>query len=132
VKSGTVGGRQTVFFYPLDRKIPRIKLQTRQAQQLVGKRVVVSIDSWEKNNMHPSGHFVRCIGDIGEKGTETEVLLLEHDVPFQPFSQEVLADLPEEGENWKVKIEDLAVRRDLRHLDICSIDPPGMNLETLM
>lgn len=35
------------------------------------------------------------MGAAGDKETETEVLLLEHDVPHQPFSQEVLSFLPQ-------------------------------------
>lgn len=40
------------------------------------------------------GHFVKNLGSAGDKETETEVLLLEHDVPHQPFSQGVLSFLP--------------------------------------
>lgn len=40
------------------------------------------------------GHFVKNLGSAGDKETETEVLLLEHDVPHQPFSQAVLSFLP--------------------------------------
>ena len=77
------------------------------------------------NIRYPSGHFVRVLGDVGDRSTETEVLLLEHDVPFSPFSQKVLSFLPAEGESWIVRDEDLINREDFRHLDICSIDPPG-------
>ena len=41
------------------------------------------------------GHFVRSLGNAGDKGTETEVVLLEHDVPHQDFSQSVLSFLPQ-------------------------------------
>jgi exosome complex exonuclease DIS3/RRP44 len=74
---------------------------------------------------HPSGHFVRNLGDVGDRKIETDVLLLEHDVPFLPFSKQVLSYLPPEGENWLVTDVDLPGRVDLRHLDVCSIDPPG-------
>lgn len=40
------------------------------------------------------GHFVRTLGCAGDKDTEQEVLLLEHDVPHQAFSQAVLSFLP--------------------------------------
>lgn len=40
------------------------------------------------------GHFVRSLGSAGEKETEEAVLLLEHDVPHQAFSQAVLSFLP--------------------------------------
>ena len=35
--------------------------------------------------MFPHGHFVRALGEIGDKATENEVLLLEHDVPFHKY-----------------------------------------------
>lgn len=37
---------------------------------------------------------MRKLGEIGDKETENEVLLLEHDVPHLPFSAAVLKDLP--------------------------------------
>lgn len=37
---------------------------------------------------------MRSLGSAGEKDTEQEVLLLEHDVPHQAFSQAVLSFLP--------------------------------------
>jgi len=40
------------------------------------------------------GHFVRALGPIGDKDTENEVLLLEHDVPHSNFSEAVLSCLP--------------------------------------
>ncbi|XP_075920112.1 exosome complex exonuclease RRP44-like [Petromyzon marinus] len=47
-----------------------------------------------EENEEDVGHFVRSLGECGDKETETEVLLLEHDVPHQPFSHVVLACLP--------------------------------------
>ena len=37
---------------------------------------------------------MKNLGSAGDKETETEVLLLEHDVPHLPFSQNVLSFLP--------------------------------------
>ena len=37
---------------------------------------------------------MRDLGECGNKETENEVLLLEHDIPHQTFSQNVLNDLP--------------------------------------
>jgi exoribonuclease R len=44
--------------------------------------------------LHFQGHFVRALGKIGDKDTENEVLLLEHDVPHSKFSEAVLSCLP--------------------------------------
>jgi len=118
---------QNVIFRAMDRRIPSIKIRTTQAHTLAGQRIVVSIDSWPTNSFLPLGHFVKSLGASGDKETETEVLLLEHDVPFQEFSKRILEDLPAEGEDWVVT--DTHVhnenRRDFRHLNVCSIDPPG-------
>lgn len=37
---------------------------------------------------------MRKLGNIGDKDTENEVLLLEHDVPHSKFSEAVLSFLP--------------------------------------
>lgn len=118
----TMQGRRHTFV-PADRRIPRVRLETRQGAALTGKRIVVSIDSWPRSSRFPQGHFVRELGDIGDKETETEVLLIEHDVPHHSFSAAVLADLPQMP--WGVSDEEEMKREDLRHLDICSVDPPG-------
>uniref|UniRef100_A0A0K8RWL1 Exosome complex exonuclease RRP44 n=1 Tax=Crotalus horridus TaxID=35024 RepID=A0A0K8RWL1_CROHD len=110
-------------FTPADRRIPRIRIETRQASVLEGQRIIVAIDGWPKTSRYPNGHFVKNLGAAGDKETETEVLLLEHDVPHQPFSQEVLSFLPQMP--WSITDEDMKQREDLRHLCVCSVDPPG-------
>ncbi|KAG0288566.1 exosome catalytic subunit dis3 [Linnemannia gamsii] len=114
-----------VLFYAMESKIPKIKIRTRQAHSLLGKRIIVAIDSWPRTSRYPIGHFIRALGEAGDKSTETEVLLLEHDVPFHEFSKQVLSFLPVEGENWVVQPEHFVGREDFRSLNVCSIDPPG-------
>lgn len=121
----TEGTSQNVLFLPVDRRIPRIRIRTRQAPALLGKRIAIALDAWVRTSKYPTGHFVRVIGDIGDRETETEVLLLEHDVAHAPFSSHVLKCLPVEGEAYTISAEEIARRTDLRHLDVCSIDPPG-------
>jgi exosome complex exonuclease DIS3/RRP44 len=120
---------QSVFLLPMDKKIPKIRLRTRQAGELVGKRVLVTIDSWDRDSRYPSGHFVRSLGDLESKGAETEALLLEYDVQYRPFPKTVLDCLPTEGHEWKVPVAKddplWTNRRDLRDLLVCSIDPIG-------
>ncbi|XP_072256312.1 exosome complex exonuclease RRP44 [Pyxicephalus adspersus] len=110
-------------FTPADRRIPRIRIETRQASTLDGQRIIVAIDGWPRNSRYPNGHYVKNLGTAGDKETETEVLLLEHDVPHQPFSQAVLSFLPKMP--WSITPEDMKHRIDLRHLYVCSVDPPG-------
>ena len=110
-------------FLPADKRIPLICITTQQAATLLGKRIVVSMDEWRRSSLLPQGHFVRVLGDIGDKEAENEVLLLEHDVPYQPFSAAVLADLP--SSSWSIPEDEVANRADLQHLAVCSVDPPG-------
>merc|ERR1712142_1326502 len=110
-------------FIPAEKKIPRVRIETRQAAALLDQRIIVAIDSWPRNSLYPLGHFVRKLGPIGDKDTENEVLLLEHDVPHAPFSAPVLKCLPTLP--WKITDDMLVNREDLRHLNICSVDPPG-------
>ncbi|XP_028406202.1 exosome complex exonuclease RRP44-like [Dendronephthya gigantea] len=110
-------------FVAAEKRIPRIRIETRQADILKGQKIIVSIDSWPKNSKYPVGHFVKKLGTIGDKETENEVLLLEHEIPHLPFSTAVLNDLPKE--TWSISEEEIELRKDLRNLPICSVDPPG-------
>ncbi|ESZ93918.1 mitotic control protein dis3 [Sclerotinia borealis F-4128] len=121
--------QQTVFLIPMDKRIPKIRVRTRQAGEILGKRVLVTIDSWDRDSRYPVGHFVRSLGELETKGAETEALLLEYDVQYRPFPKTVLDCLPAEGHDWIVppSVDDpgWTNRRDLRDLNICSIDPIG-------
>jgi exosome complex exonuclease DIS3/RRP44 len=121
--------QQTVFVLPMDKKVPKIRVRTRQAGDLIGQRILVTIDTWDRDSRYPTGHFIRSLGELETKGAETEALLLEYDVQYKPFPKSVLDCLPSEGHDWKVPVskEDKGWngRRDLRDLLICSIDPPG-------
>lgn len=119
----TASGRTSALFVPVDKKLPKIRIQTRQRGALDGKRIIVAIDSWPDNARFPQGHYLKSLGDAGDKLIETEVILLEHDIPHEAFSGKVLACLP--PVDWQITPENSAGRRDLRGLPILSIDPPG-------
>ncbi len=122
--------QQTVFATPLDRKLPRIRIHTRQAATLATQKFLVSIDNWTASSRYPEGHFVRALGEVESKEAEQESLLLEYEVPYRPFGKAILKCLPEEGETWKVPPKTPGSvawrdREDLRDLLVCSIDPVG-------
>ena len=128
--SSSQGRKQdNVFLIPMDKKIPKIRLRTRQTSELLGKRLLVTIDAWDRDSRHPVGHLVRSLGELETKAAETEALLLEWDVQYRPFPKTVLDCLPPEGHDWKVPASTddpgWRDREDLRGLLICSIDPPG-------
>lgn len=112
-------------FRPSDRKIPIIRIETRQYETLKNQRLLVAIDSWPRASKYPQGHYIKCLGTIGDKDTENQVLLLEHDVPHLCFTDAVLNCLPSEGPGWRISEQELKLREDLRSIDVCSVDPPG-------
>ena len=123
------GKQQTVFLVPMDKRIPKIRIRTRQVEELIGKRILGTIDSWDRATRYPVGHYVRSLGELETKGAETEALLLEFDVQYRPFPKAVLDCLPSEGHDWRVPCSltdsGWVGRKDLRNLVVCSIDPPG-------
>lgn len=127
--SGTSGRQTSVFLLPMDKRIPKIRMRTRQVEQLIGKRVVATIDAWERDSRYPAGHFLRSLGELETKDAETEALLLEYDVQYRPFPKAVLDCLPAAGHEWTVPADKSdpgwVGRKDLRDLLVCSIDPPG-------
>ncbi|CAK9137039.1 unnamed protein product [Ilex paraguariensis] len=120
------GGVAHALFVSKDRRIPKIRIQTRQLGNLLDKRIIVAVDSWDCLSRYPSGHYVRTIGEIGDRDTESEVVLIENDIDARPFSSQVLACLPPLP--WSVSSPDLAnpIRQDLRHLCVFSVDPPDI------
>lgn len=114
---------QTVVFLAMDKRVPAVRIRTRQAEHLASQRVVVVVDDWPVASRLPMGHLVRQLGPAGDRATETEAILLECDVAHVDFTPSVLACLP--APDWRPTEEDYAMRADLRSLDICSVDPPG-------
>lgn len=124
----SVGGAGAcwVLVIPLERKFPKVRIQTRQAAELLSQRVVVVLDGWDAASTYPHGHYVRSLGALGDVNAETNALMLEHDVDARPFSEAVHQCVPPLP--WVCTEEDVnspVARVDLRHLVVCSVDPPG-------
>ncbi|KAG8814310.1 exosome catalytic subunit dis3, partial [Serendipita sp. 399] len=119
---------QAVFAIPTSTLLPRIRIRTRQAPQLIDQKILVTIDRWDTTSRYPEGHFVRALGKVGDKEAEQEALLVEYGVAYGAFGKAIQACLPPEGDDWVVPPKGDEVwkgREDLRELLICSIDPPG-------
>ncbi|TPP60449.1 DIS3 exonuclease 1 [Fasciola gigantica] len=123
---------------PWDRRIPRIRVHTTQATKLSQERFVVRIDSWDAGSAYPHGHFVQSLGRIGDLETETQTLLIEHNLAIRVFSDAQLNELAPYSavRPWRVDQTEVKRRRDLRSptvsgnpdsedVLIFSIDPPG-------
>lgn len=123
VSESSYKGGESALFVPIDRSIPKIRIRSRRIAQLIGKRVLVILDKWDRNSVHPSGHIIREIGSSEDKETETEVILIENGITTRKFSDSAMACLPDAS--WKVTEEHCKSRWDLREWIICSVDPPG-------
>lgn len=119
---------QRVLAVPWDRRVPKIRISTTQADALQDHRVVVRIDSWPSTSLYPNGHSVRVLGRAGELETEVQTILLENCIHVPPFSEAQLREMPASSPEkpWTVDPAEAARRRDLRetHL-VFSIDPRG-------
>lgn len=74
---------------------------------------------------HPSPLYAHPIPPPPSLGSAEQVLLIENDINTNPFTPAVHACVPPLP--WSVTEADLAdsARADLRHLAVCSVDPPG-------
>lgn len=110
-------------FIPMNRQIPKVRIESSQIAQLMDKRILVRIDSWPSNSRYPHGHYVKTLGPIGDPEAEMEVILHEHDIPHGDWTPEILRCLP--PLDYEITPEEIQGRMDLRELLIFSIDPPG-------
>jgi hypothetical protein len=78
-----------VLFVAHDKRAPRVRLRTRQLDTLAMCRIAVVVDSWSVHSRWPDGHYVRTLGNTGDKAAETEVLLIENDINTAPFTDDV-------------------------------------------
>ncbi len=67
---------EALLVVPMDIRIPLIRIRTRNAFEHKNNRIVVNIDNWSEDSMFPDGHFIKSIGAIGDRDTETEVSIL--------------------------------------------------------
>ena len=112
-------------FVPYNSQLPQVLVKSKRPEALEQKRLIIRITKWPKQSPFPFGQFVKIIGQEGRIHTETDMILHEFNVDMRPFSQKVLNCLPVEGKNWRPSAEEIAKRWDLRHLEVCSVDPPG-------
>jgi len=51
---------------PLDRRLPRFRLRSRQLRRLAGQRFVLRCDGWERGAALPAAHLVRALGRLND------------------------------------------------------------------
>ena len=86
-------------FTPSDRRFPSMVVTVPpevDAEDLDDKRVTVTMHMWDKFGEWPRGKWAKTLGKIGDREVETEMILMEHSISNEPFSEEVLSCLPPE------------------------------------
>ncbi len=125
VDQKTVNIKNFSIFIPVDPKYPNFLIRLYQPPVYHNKRILIKFDTWLETNPLPSGHFLKNLGEVGEITVENEVILYEHNVDINPFSQRIINSMPKEDTELKVDEDELKKRLDLRGINVCSIDPPG-------
>ena len=95
------------------------KVQLRGGKE--GRRLAVSVDCWPAHCKYPLGHVVRDLGGLNDLKVEADAILAQYDVRADDWEPAVVAELP--PNDTVPQMED--GRTDLRHLVVCSVDPPG-------
>ena len=128
------GTMHSVICIPFDRRFPKMRLKSRGMSRLLGKRLLVRFIEWRQASNYPEVHLIKVMGDIGDLKTETDLILLRHDLLFGDFNKDALREVPASScksiGNWVPSIDLINTeikkgRLDLRHEFVVSVDPPG-------
>ena len=85
-----------------------------------GDVVLVSLESWEKNEDSPKGAVLKVLGKPGEHNTEIHAILAEYGLPYEfPTEVEDYANTLDTS----ISEEEIAKRRDMRKTLTFTIDP---------
>lgn len=122
--------KKFAMFSPTDHRVPRINVPLSDCPQDFSIRpenytntlFICRIVEWPSDNNFAQGLLAKSLGQAGEIEPETEGILIEYDVDFSEFTDEVLDCLPK-NLPWTIPPEEILRRRDLRKECIFTIDP---------
>ena len=97
---------QFVFAVPMDRRLPRFRLATRQSSVLRGQRLLLRLASWPADSTYPVAAYAAALGPAGDLDTEIRCILVETelDAYMRAFPPAALACLPQlpPSRRWSV------------------------------
>ncbi|MGF1534134.1 MAG: ribonuclease R [Bernardetiaceae bacterium] len=85
-----------------------------------GDKVIVKLLEWLPDQSSPNGEIIHVLGAAGENETEIHAIMAEYGLPFD-FDEKLIekaAQIPD-----GVTQEEIAKRRDMRHITTFTIDP---------
>uniref|UniRef100_A0A8C2WSK4 DIS3-like exonuclease 2 n=1 Tax=Cyclopterus lumpus TaxID=8103 RepID=A0A8C2WSK4_CYCLU len=108
-------------FSPVDHRVPRINILLADCpQDFISRPVdfavtlfICRITNWAADSNFAEGQLAKTLGQAGEIEPETEGILIEYEVDFSEFSDEVLNCLPK-NLPWTIPAEQMRLRKDLR------------------
>ncbi|MGH9673550.1 MAG: RNB domain-containing ribonuclease, partial [Bryobacteraceae bacterium] len=107
---------------PLERPRDRIGAKARGAQSvedLDGQIVDVRISRFPKGGEDLTGHVIEILGRPDDFGVDVEIMIRKHHIPHR-FPAEALIEA--DGAPPVIRADELAGRRDFRHLEVVTID----------
>uniref|UniRef100_A0A3B3VYR2 DIS3-like exonuclease 2 n=1 Tax=Poecilia latipinna TaxID=48699 RepID=A0A3B3VYR2_9TELE len=117
-------------FSPVDHRVPRINVKLDDCPMefranpgdFAKTLLICRITDWPVDSNFAEGRLAKTLGQAGEIEPETEGIMIEYNVDFSEFPQEVLDCLPKTLP-WTIPPEEIEKRRDLRKECIFTIDP---------
>ncbi|XP_063410358.1 DIS3-like exonuclease 2 isoform X3 [Mytilus trossulus] len=121
----------TALFKPLDHRLPRIMIPmencpkdfTVRPEDHANTLFICRITEWKEDSMYSHGELMRSLGEAGEIEPETEGILIENDVDYSEFTEEMLSTLPVHSLPWQIPESEITGRRDFRQQCVFTIDP---------
>ncbi|CAC5394876.1 DIS3L2 [Mytilus coruscus] len=121
----------TALFKPLDHRLPRIIIPmdncpkdfTFRPEDHVNTLFICRITEWKEDSMYAHGELMRSLGEAGEIEPETEGILIENDVDYSEFTEEMLSTLPVQTLPWQIPDGEITKRQDYRKQCVFTIDP---------
>lgn len=123
-------GMQSVLVLPIDRRMPAIRMRTKDVSELSDRRLCIEMDGWEQRSNYPIGHCYKRLERIGGKEGEMEAILMANGIDYYDvkwsdvFGRSSIRESDFSLEKAYKEVSD-GDREDLRSLNIVSIDPPG-------
>ncbi|KAK6089905.1 hypothetical protein P3W45_001108 [Vairimorpha bombi] len=139
-------GPQNVLALPIDKKYPPVRIRTSQVDELINRRLWIEVEFWDQDSKYPVGHYYKKLNEIGDLEGEVKCILLSNNISYfndtwidlfnnlhdssNIYDTETVKAL-NLGESDFFSLQSMykeveeGKRKDLRHLDIFSIDPQG-------
>ena len=120
---GTYHSHENVgYVSPEDPRLPRTVYisQDEDIPADDGQKVIVHIETWPKGHQYPEGKILEVLGNPGDPGLETLIIIKKHDLPIN-FPAHVISAA--EGIPDEIPDSEYSCRTDLRDLPCLTIDP---------